>query len=102
MTGERRPDGTQPGDDHLMMTSPEYWPNWPILPLKRKRLDWGLPDTGILYDRTADDDWEEGDDPSLRFRFLDDCLMALVTMGQLMAAPVADINKLLAEGWVVD
>lgn len=103
MSSERRPDGSQPGDDRLMMTSPEYWPNWPILTLKKKRLDGSLPDTGILYDCNSDDGRDPDDENiSSRFRFLDDCILGLVTREELQQAPLVDIDDLLAKGWVVD
>ena len=101
MEGKRRPDGTQPGDDRLMMESPEYWINWPILTLKKGRADGGLPDTGVLYDRSHHD-IEDAADTSTRFRFLDNCLIVLVTLHQLRAAPVTNIDKLIEDGWVVD
>jgi hypothetical protein len=89
----RRPDGTQSGDDRLMMESPEFWVNWPILTLKKRSVDGSPSELGLLYN--------EAMGRSI-LRFLGPCIIGTVEMRDLAKAPEADIDKLLVDGWVVD
>lgn len=90
---DRRPDGTQPGDDRLMMESPHFWPKRPILTLKRySGASW--PDLAILYE----DDF--GDE--ICFRLHKDNNALDVTLDVLLEAPKVTIDQVLADGWVVD
>ena len=38
----------QPATDLEMMKQPDYWPRWPLLPVKR-RVKHSSPDTGLLF-----------------------------------------------------
>ncbi len=93
---ERKPDGTQPGDDRLMMLSPQHWPHWPVLPLKKR----GGPEltVGILYDADGD----HGAEGMPRLRFLSGALLGITPFAAIMSAPGADIDAIIADGWVVD
>lgn len=97
MTDKRRPDGTQPGDDRLMMVSPDFWQNWPVLTLKRRPTEVGKPmETALLYDRMHEGNEHEGE-----FRFLSGTL-GFVSLKQLRDSPVTNVDKILEDGWVVD
>ncbi len=90
----RRPDGSQPGDDRLMMENPAFWPRSPILTLKRRPARIGdMPDTGLLFEDTTSE--------KVQLRFVEG-LLGLVKLEDLLEAPVITIDKLLADGWVVD
>ncbi len=93
---DRRPDGTQPGDNRLMMVSPRFWYHWPFLTLK-KSTGTGMPRTALLYDR-----YDEGEELAGEFRFLDDSLLFLTTRDEIRKAPIANIDKLIDDGWVID
>lgn len=86
---KRKPDGTQPGDDRLQMTSPDLWGSWPLQTIKRRRPP-GFPELAVLYERTEGEIvFIQGD-------------AFLVTQEKIDAAPKADIDKLLADGWIID
>ena len=94
MPSMRRPNGSQPGDDRLMMENPGFWPGRPVLPLKRKPAQRGdMPDTGVLFEDVA------ADGTYLRFA---EGLLGLLKLEDLLEAPVTTVDKLLADGWVVD
>lgn len=92
-TNNRRPDGTQPGDDRLMMESPHFWSKRPLLLLKRKSKDGGMPDTAILFEDDLAD--------TICFRLVEG-IFGFVELEQLLAAPEITIDKVLADGWIVD
>lgn len=96
---ERIPDGTQSGDDRLMMMSPKLWGHWPILTLKRLSKEKNKSyDVALLYDRT-----HEGEEHSRSFRLLAGVSgPVLGTIQQLRNAPIVDIDKILLDGWIVD
>jgi hypothetical protein len=76
-------------DDLKMMTTPDAWPRWPLLPLKRRR-GMGMPDTACLY---ADGT------PTLLICNLFD------TAEKKLAAPkktYPDFKAIVEDGWVVD
>lgn len=89
----RRPDGTQPGDDRLMMESPHFWSKRPLLLLKRKNKIGVMPDTAILFEDDLAD--------TACFRLVVG-IYGFVTLEQLLAAPEITIDKVLDDGWVVD
>lgn len=76
-----------------MMNNPSNWPNWPTLPLKnnRNRKPGEFPCLAILFDTAAANQTR----PGLR-------RMYEITDAQIKAAPKADIDQLLADGWAVD
>lgn len=91
-----KPDGSDPEDTRLMMTSPEIWSYWPLLPLRRVSGS-GMPETAILYDRSDEDMNLKGE-----FRFLANSLIYLVTVEKMRESPIVDIDKLINDGWIVD
>lgn len=82
-----KPKRLGPGDDLLMINSPDRWPCWPILPMKNRKnreprdlgiiLD-GQPTT-ILVGCLGLTDWEKAE----RIRY-------------------NSVEELLADGWIVD
>lgn len=98
MTDKRRPDGTQPGDERLMMVSPEFWTNWPLLTLKRRPQENNKTgEYALLYDRMHEGGTHDGE-----FRFFRNGIILFATLKEVREAPVADIDQILADGWVVD
>ena len=77
-----------PGDDREMLEHPEHWPHWPFLPLKRWRSQ--RIDTAVVM----------GTDPLRIARGAN--IMMLPTNPTNETWPVATVDAILAEGWVVD
>lgn len=82
--------------DRNMMNNPSNWPNWPTLPLKnnRDRKPGEFPRLAVLFDTAA-----ANQTPALVFV---EGSMYEITDAQIKAAPKADTDQLLADGWVVD
>lgn len=74
-----------------------FWPNWPVLPIKRYSKEEQLPRTALLYDCAGDEDTEDR-----KIRFLDNAILGLAKRRDLQNAPIADIDKLVTDGWRVD
>ncbi len=96
---ERRPDGTQPGDDEQFMKHPGFWPNWPYQTIKNSRnMKPGLfPRLGVLVEWSGPNAKEDDID----IRFIESCVYEL-DVKDIEKADKADIDKLISEGWVVD
>lgn len=82
-------------DDLKMMKSPDRWPSWPYLPLKRRSKAPGRPpETGVLM--------EDGlrEEPVLKFA----PGANLFHLDELDVNSIvdADPERLVAEGWEVD
>ena len=73
-------------DDKAMMLSPDKWPRWPVLPLKRST-NRGFPETGFITEGKwivyLTNLWEPN---------FSDC----------EKIGYADVDGLLSDGWVVD
>lgn len=85
-----------------MMRHPDRWPQWPCLPLKHvsKRDETGFPLLGYLVERVP---WMDASaDPDvLDLRWVDLPLHA-ERPKPLLDYPRADLEALVADGWVVD
>lgn len=82
--------------DHDMMHNPSNWPRWPHLPIKnnRDREPGEFPRLGVLVDFAS---FDEMPDP----HFVEGSIYQ-ITPDEIKAAPAADLDQLLADGWVVD
>jgi hypothetical protein len=80
-----------------MMKNPNNWPIWPVLPIKnhRDRKPGQFPRLGALIDVGPADGTPEP-------HFVEGCIYQDTTFEGAKAAPKADIDKLIADGWVVD
>jgi hypothetical protein len=77
--------------DREMISNPSLWPNWPILPVKKWNAEKHSPDVACLW---------EGGDGKLK-------IAVGVNMFDVLQMAKADwqetnVNKVLADGWVVD
>ena len=73
-------------DDREFMSNPDLWPNWPLLPIKKR----GHREVGVL--------WNFGTE----IRFGENQNMYMLNTEGIQDWPIANIVQLLEEGWVVD
>jgi hypothetical protein len=83
--------------DHIkMMSEPNLWPRWPILPIKKYVAGRQLADTAVLVNCSLSDN---------RVRFTEGNMWSLSNAdvyNTWQNGPVADPVALVAAGWVVD
>jgi hypothetical protein len=77
--------------DLAMMQTPEDWPIWPILPLKRRNKTGNWPELGYLLEDMGKD----------RVYFIKG-MMPIGGPPDMWGAVKADFHQLIDDGWVVD
>lgn len=86
-------------DDKEFMLNPRKWPNWPYQTIKNNhnRKPGAFPRCGLLVEFSGPSE----DIANADIRFVEANLYS-VTMEDLAKAEKISIDKLLADGWVVD
>lgn len=85
-------------DDLHAMTHPSLWPCWPILPIKNGRVPQagGFPKFAVLVSTDISSSATPDD-----IRFIEGNMFT-VTEKDLDNASKANVEQLIADGWVVD
>lgn len=87
---------TAPDADYKMMTSPNEWPLWPMLPLKNAQLSttqW--PKHGVLMNRSTRDDTD--------LWFIEDkTIYDKIGGSDLRKVTPEELRELINAGWIVD
>jgi len=80
---------TTPKTDREMILSPDDWPKWPLLPMKKHAPDYRC---GVIV----------GDPKDNQVYFIPDAYIWRIEQDQLRKGSMVEIDDLLSQGWVVD
>jgi hypothetical protein len=86
-------------EDRQMMLTPESWPLWPLLPVKRYEFGkvGGGPECATLYDNGVNKPYQLYHEPVDAL-----LLMSAQQMAQQPTKMYNSVDALLEDGWVVD
>lgn len=82
-----------------MILRPSQWPIWPLLPVKRYRLNRLLPECGVIYWGSLTDDPSETSKLTVTFRSIFDTDVRREEFEQI---EYVNVDTLLDDGWEVD
>lgn len=90
---------TRREEDLRMLTTPDKWPCWPLLPMKRSQsAGHGMPDVACVTE-------SYGDESPVKYRLYEHCIMFMFPKnerGEAAAPLLLMAEEILDRGWTVD